>query len=72
MDMKLLGIELIDVEKANKYVEIKKRIESIDTDFADEEVEEVKPINSENPIVEEPVETNVPKEEKLFTNKKSS
>ncbi len=37
----------------------------------DEEVEEVKPINSENPIVEEPVETNVPKEEKLFTNKKS-
>jgi hypothetical protein len=41
MDMKLLGIELIDVEKANKYVEIKKRIDSIDNDFSDEEVEEV-------------------------------
>ncbi len=41
MDMKLLGIELIDVEKANKYVEIKKRIDSIDNDFTDEEVEEI-------------------------------
>lgn len=41
MVMKLLGIELIDIEKANKYVEIKKRIDSIQDDFTDEEVEEV-------------------------------
>lgn len=40
MAMKLLGIELIDVEKANKYVEIKRRIDSIQDDFTDEEVEE--------------------------------
>lgn len=40
MVMKLLGIELIDVEKANKYVEIKRRIDSIQDDFTDEEVEE--------------------------------
>lgn len=41
MVMKLLGIELIDTEKANKYVEIKKRIDSIQDDFTDEEVEEI-------------------------------
>lgn len=41
MVMKLLGIELIDIEKANKYVEIKKRIDSIQDDFTDEEVEEI-------------------------------
>lgn len=35
--MKLLGIELIEVEKANKYMEIKKRIDSMQNDFTDED-----------------------------------
>ena len=41
MAMKLLGIELLDYERANKYVDLKRKIDSIQDDFADEEVEEV-------------------------------
>ena len=41
MAMKLLGIELLDYERANKYVDLKRRIDSIQDDFTDEEVEEV-------------------------------
>lgn len=41
MVMKLLGIELLDYERANKYVEIKKRIDSIQDDFADKAEEEI-------------------------------
>ena len=39
--MKLLGIELLDYERANKYVEIKKRIDSIQDDFTDKAEEEI-------------------------------
>lgn len=41
MAMKLLGIELLDYERANKYVELKRKIDSIQDDFTDEEVKEV-------------------------------
>ena len=41
MAMKLLGIELLDYERANKYVDLKRRIDSIQDDFTDKEVEEV-------------------------------
>ena len=41
MVMKLLGIELLDYERANKYVEIKKRIDSIQDDFTDKAEEEI-------------------------------
>lgn len=41
MVMKLLGIELLDYERANKYVEIKKRIDSIQDDFTDGKTEEI-------------------------------
>lgn len=37
MAMKLLGIELLDYERANKYVDLKRRIDSIQNDFADED-----------------------------------
>ena len=41
MVMKLLGIDLLDYERANKYVEIKKRIDSIQDDFTDKAEEEI-------------------------------
>lgn len=37
MAMKLLGIELLDYARANKYVDLKRRIDSIQNDFADED-----------------------------------
>lgn len=41
MVMKLLGIELLDYERANKYVELKRKIDSIQDDFTDDKTEEI-------------------------------